>query len=125
MTLGDFLQAQRRPTDAWNCSTMTADWCMALGYPDFAADWRGTVEPTLCDKVADDAGGLVVLWDAGIGNSLRVVGDEPDAGDIAVIEAMGSQAGAIFTGDRWAIRGARVLHFLAPEQVSVIKAWRP
>lgn len=123
--LGEFLKSQQRPSDAWNCSTMPADWCIALGYPDFAASWRDTVEPALCDQVADEAGGLVVLWDAGIGDSLRVVHDEPDAGDIAVIETMGAQAGAIFTGDRWALRGARVMHFLAPEQVAVIKAWRP
>lgn len=125
MTLGEFLNLQRRPASAWNCSTMPADWCMALGYPDFAADWRETINPNVCDAAAADAGGLLVLWDAGIGDSLRVVADEPDAGDIAVIEAMGAQAGAIFTGDRWALRGQRVLHFLASEQVRVIKAWRP
>lgn len=125
MMLGEFLTQQRHPSSAWNCSTMPADWCVALGYPDFAEAWRGVVEPSECDAAAEQDGGLVALWDEGIGDALRVVHDEPDAGDIAVIEAFGSQAGAIFTGGRWALRGTRVLHFLAPEQVRVLKVWRP
>lgn len=120
--LGDFLKLPLGPD--WNCSTEPADWCMSLGYPDFAAGWRTTLDPAMCDAAAERAGGLVVLWDAGIGAAMRVV-DDVDAGDIAIIEAVGVQAGAIFTGGRWAVRSRRTRHFLAPSQVRVVKAWRP
>lgn len=122
--LGEFLKARCGARGPWNCSTMPADWCVALGHPDFAADWRDVVDPGECCAVPAEAGGLIALWDRGIGDGLRVV-DDPDAGDIAVVEAMGIEAGAIFTGERWAIEGPRGLHFLAPGQLRVVKVWRP
>ena len=102
---------------------MASDWCVANAHPDFAAAWRDVVEPGACDAAAEQGGGLFALWELGIGSGLPAA-DIPACGDIAVVEAMGHAAGAIFTGDRWAIEGARALHFLAPEQVSVLKAWR-
>jgi hypothetical protein len=78
----------------------------------------------LCDQRAADAGGLVMLWRQGIGNELRTT-DDPDAGDIGVIAIGEHEAGAIFTGERWAVRGGRARHFFAPSQVRVIQAWRP
>lgn len=121
--LPDFLKRQLGNPAAWNCSTIAADWCMELGHPDFAAAWRDTIALDACDAATRDTG-LVALWDAGIGDGLRVVGD-PDAGDIAVVEAMGIEAGAIFTGERWVLRGPRGLHWLGQRQVRLLKAWRP
>ncbi|RSV15690.1 hypothetical protein CA235_07510 [Sphingomonas sp. ABOLF] len=106
----------------WNCSTMPADWCVELGHPDFASAWRATLAPVECDAAA--ASGLVPLWDAGIAGALPAV-EVPQAGDIAVIEAMGLEVGAIFTGARWATRGARTMHYLGAEDVRVLKVWRP
>jgi hypothetical protein len=117
-----FLASDALKSREWNCSTLAADWCVALGHPDFAADWRETLEPAACDAAA--AGGLVPLWDAGIGDALPVVG-EPQGGDIAVIEALGLEVGAVFTGTRWATRGARTMHYLGAEDVRVLKVWRP
>lgn len=102
---------------------MASDWCVANGYPDFAASWRWVVDPRACDTAAEAGGGLLALWDRDIGSGLPTA-DQPQRGDIAVVEAMGLQAGAIFTGERWAIQATRTLHFLAPDQVCVIKAWR-
>lgn len=123
MQLGDFLKGRAGYSGPWNCSTMPADWCIAQGHPDFAARWRNITDAAECDAIQRDHG-LLALWDQGIGDALPVI-DEPAAGDIAVIECMGIQAGAIFTGERWAVQGFRCVHFLASEQVAVIKTWRP
>lgn len=123
-SLGDFLRAEMGNGAPWNCSTLAADWCVTQGHPDFAAQWRAITDPGLCEATPAEAGGLVELWNQGIGDSLP---DTTDLlpGDIAVITAHGFDAGAIFTGERWAIRAARGLHFIAADSVGVIRAWRP
>lgn len=137
MRLGDFLKRELSNGRPWNCSTLAADWCMALGHPDFAAAWRTITEPHECEAVPSAAGGLVTLWDHGIGTALPAVGDcggaartrisELEIGDIAVVAALGMEAGAIWTGGRrWALRRARGLHFIADGPHFIIrKAWRP
>ena len=120
--LGAFLSAQMRDTRPWNCSTLAADWCMALGHPDYAARWRTVVDPLDCDAAAD--GNLLWLWETDIGDALSVV-DDPRAGDIAVVEVMGRQHGAICIGGKWALKAQRGMHVLAGDQVRVLKAWRP
>jgi hypothetical protein len=124
MTLGEFFQSQMGAAGKWNCSTMPADWCIALGHPDFAADWRDVTDSDDCEAAPRDAGGLVALWDQGIGDALPAV-DDPQAGDIAVIAALGLETGAIFTGDKWAIRRPRGLYFAPADHVVPVKVWRP
>lgn len=136
MRLGDFLQRELSNGSPWNCSTLPADWCVALGYPDFAAAWRDITDPAECEAVPCAAGGLVALWDQGIGTALPLVGEcggavplrvsELAPGDIAVIAALGMEAGAVWTGKRWALRMARGLRFIGDNSHIVIrKAWRP
>lgn len=135
MRLGDFLKRELSNGGPWHCSTLAADWCVALGYPDFAAAWRHLTIPAECDAVVAAAGGLAVLWNQGIGSALPVVGNcagvqvrtaELEMGDIAVIAALGAEAGAVWTGKRWALRRDRGLHFMADSARIVIrKAWRP
>lgn len=120
--LAAFLKAQCANGDAWNCSTLAADWCLTLGYPDFAAPWRDITDLQACEHAPAQAGGLVELWQIGIGDALAVVDDAPQPGDIAVLTAHGYEAGGIFTGERWAIRAPRCLHFVP---ATIIKAWRP
>lgn len=118
--LGTFLASHRR--GAWNCSTLPADWCLALGHPDFAAQWRWLTDEAESEAAA--AAGLVTLWDEAIGDALPAVGDfEP--GDIAIIAVGLLEAGAIWTGERAVIQGPRGIHFLQPAAVRVLKAWRP
>ena len=124
MMLGEFLKAQASDRSPWNCSTLAADWCLALGHPDFAADWRHVTGIEQCGTAHVAPGELVKLWASGIGDSLPLVG-EVSLGDIAVVEAAGFETGAIFTGGRWALQGTRGLHFLAPAQVRLVRAWRP
>lgn len=123
MKLGEFLKAAAGDRAAWNCSTLPADWCIALGHPDFAAAWRAVVDAEECDQVAAD--GLVALWEAGIGDALPIALEPLEAGDIAVVESGGVQAGAIWTGERFAIRALRGLHFIEAAAFRVLKAWRP
>lgn len=122
--LGAFLKAACADSSPWNCSTLAADWCLSLGYPDLAAEWRGIVDPGPCEAVPAEAGGLVALWDRGIGQSLPAVSTLL-AGDIAVVQFGDYEAGAIFTGERWAIRGPRCVHFVALQTVVPLKVWRP
>lgn len=122
--LAAFLRRECANPAPWNCSTMPADWCIACGHPDFAAAWRETVEPAACEAAQSGPGGLLALWEEGIGEALPVV-DEPRAGDIAVVAAGGAEAGAIFTGERWAIRGQRTVHFIAASALTALKVWRP
>lgn len=119
MELGDFLKNQGG--SSWNCSTMPADWCMALGHPDYAAAWRDITDPHACEATtAHD--GLLTLWQQGIGGALPVV-EVLEPGDIAVIALGPLEAGAIWTGERFAIRTAKGLHFSAEPRL--LKAWRP
>jgi hypothetical protein len=42
------------------------------------------------------------------------------------VVALGAEeAGAIFTGERWAVKGARCVHFIDAPRLTVVKAWRP
>lgn len=133
MELGDFLKRELSNGSPWNCSTLPADWAVARGHPDFAAEWRDIVDATECEATPRAAGGLLTLWERGIGDGLpfvRAGGGVPsfmwlEAGDIAVVAALGLEAGAIWTGERWAVRAARGLHFIDWRSVSVLKAWRP
>lgn len=119
--VGAFLLAQ--PLDApWNCSTEAADWCVALGYPDFAAAWRETLDSDACEA---ENNSLLEHWRAGIGNGLRAAFEPYQAGDIAVVTVGGYAGGAIFTGERWAIRTKRGHAFLSPSHAAVAAAWRP
>lgn len=123
MTLGDFLRAAARDQGPWNCSTFPADWCIALGHPDFAAEWRDITEEAECQAVA--AGGkLLELWERGIARRIPNVSDFL-SGDIGVLSRAGVEAGAIYTGERWAVRSDRGLAFLMLPTTAILKAWRP
>lgn len=118
--LGEFLRDRAARTAPWNCSTLAADWCMTRGHTDFAAAWRDITDPVDCETTARD--GLVHLWDIGIGDALPVVTDL-SPGDIGVVSLGSLEAGAIWTGSKWAIQTPRGTHFAA--NLAVIKAWRP
>jgi hypothetical protein len=125
MMLGDFLLAAAKSNGQWHCSTLAADWCIVLGYPDFAAQWRHVSEPSECERHPYEAGGLVNLWDQGIGSSLPLASKPYLAGDIGVVARCGIEAGAIYTGERWALQNADGLTSLALPDAAVRKAWRP
>lgn len=123
MMLGEFLHGVAESSDPWNCSTMPADWCVSRGYPDFAAAWRDITDPDECEALA--GGDLLSLWDLGIGKALLPATSPYVRGDIAVIGRAGLQAGAIFTGERWAIQTATGFAALPLADSAIMKAWRP
>lgn len=102
---------------------MAADWCVALGHPDFAERWRSITDPVECETIA--GGDLVSLWDAGIGGALPLASPTYQAGDIAVIRRLGLEAGAIFTGQRWALKSEYGFAALPLPDAAIVKAWRP
>ncbi|WP_422057702.1 DUF6950 family protein [Sphingomonas sp.] len=123
--LGEFLRNAALDRSPWNCSTMPADWCMSLGFPDFAAQWRGIVDPAECEAAPAEAGGLAILWARGIADGL----DEATApfmpGDIGVISLYGFEGGGIYTGDKWALRRPRGVVCSQIPDSAIIAAWRP
>lgn len=122
MTLGKFLKAAANNRVPGNCSTLPADWLLTLGFPDFAAPWRETTGDA-ADAVL--AGELVGHWDAAIGTALPVVTSPFLPGDIGIVRRLIWEAGAIFTGERWAFQRRRGLAFAPMPDEAIIKAWRP
>lgn len=123
MTLGEFLFAAGNSRSAWNCSTLAGDWLVALGYPDLFAPWRDVVaEPEI---EAATCAGLLPPWELAIGDSFPTVTPPFRAGDIAVLNVRGVEAGAVFAGERWATRKSKGLCFFRLDDQRVVKAWRP
>jgi len=125
MSLGEFLRHRATESAPWNCSTLPADWCVHLGHPDFAAAWRGIVDRVDGEDCTAAAGGLVNLWERGLSGALPEVLDDLSPGDVAVVRVFNFEAGAIWTGQRWALKTKHGLHFAAADQVELIMAWRP
>jgi hypothetical protein len=123
--LMDFLEAQLCRADPWNCSTLVADWLIASGYPDYATEFRDITDPSECDEVARRHGGLGSLWESLFKGAVPWASDPWEPGDIAVVMLADHEAGAIWTGERWALRLTHGLVFAAPELLTVARAWRP
>ena len=71
-----------------------------------------------------EAGGLVALFDQFLGAAGIVEREgNPQPGDIGVVSIRGEEAGAIFTGGRWALVGERGLIFVTLPSENVLKAW--
>lgn len=125
MEVMDFLRNQLARSDAWNCSTLVADWLIACGYPDYASGLRGVTDAAECKAIADGHGGLAELWESLFRGEVPWANDPPLPGDIAVVSVLSHEAGAIFTGERWALRQDHGLAFGSPEALDVVRAWRP
>ncbi|BEV00066.1 DUF6950 family protein [Novosphingobium olei] len=119
--LGEFLQEvahRRREIGVWDCCTFPAAWLMWRGLPDPMADFRGTYDGN------DEATDLVEAFEIAA-SSVGLVGvNDPREGDIGVVSVLGHQAGAIFTGKRWALVADRGLAFASVERECVWKVWR-
>lgn len=126
--LGEYLRAaaaRRREPGIWDCAAFPADWAMANGHPDPMAAWRGAYasESGAIDLI-DAAGSLCALFERGMTSAgLERVG-EPEPGDIGVLQVLGEQAGAVYTGKRWALVADRGLAFASIEPEHVLQIWR-
>lgn len=128
--LGEWLAAQggrRREPGVWDCCAMPAEWAIECGRPDPMALWRGTyaTDEEAEERIAE-AGGLAALFAIGMDDAgIREVAD-PEMGDIGVISLGAHEAGALFTGRRWAfVPLGRGLTFSSLDLSSVLRVWRP
>lgn len=146
MTLGEYLEAaghRRREAGVHDCCTFPADWAVLCGHADPMAKWRGTyatdeAAEELIAQAADSImgeslgrGGLEVLFADGMREAgIPEIYDGrpgPDflAGDIGVVNLAGNEAGAIFTGKRWAFVPDRGIAFASLDAECITRAWRP
>jgi len=129
IALGEYLRtvaARRRKAGEWDCAAFPCDWAQANGFPDPMAAWRGrySTEGEALDLIAE-AGGLAELFAEGMeGAGLAPVDGEFRPGDIGVVQLLGEQAGAVYTGERWALVADRGLAFATVGRKHIVRAWR-
>lgn len=90
------------------------------------ADWRGRyrTEAQALDLIAD-GGGLVDLFLLGMAAAgVPEAHGQPAAGDIGVIQLLGEQAGAVYTGKRWALVADRGMAFASIADRHIVRLWR-
>lgn len=125
--LGKWLLANNhrpRVEGAWDCATMPGDWVIAAGYTDPIAKWRGWDTEEGAQAIIEEAGGLVPLFDEGlfsVGIGRRY--GHAEVGDIAVLRIEGHEAGAIWTGQRFAIVAKRGIAYCSIDPDFVIAFW--
>lgn len=106
---------------------MPAAWAVACGWPDAMADFSGAYSTEVeGEERIQEAGGLDVIFaDACSRLGIpEVVGREYQAGDIAVIDVLGEQAGAVYTGTRWGLVADRGMGFASIADENLVRAWR-
>lgn len=126
--LGEHLHAlggRKREPGTFDCVTIVADWIIANGHPDPMAHRRGAYDSEEAAlALISEAGGLVALFDQFLGEAgIMEREGEPQPGDIGVVAIRGEEAGAIFTGGRWALVGERGLIFVTLDRANVLKVW--
>lgn len=114
MTLDAFLDLARRTAFVWgrfDCSLWAADWLVACGHRDPAADLRGTyADQAGAERVLAAHGGLTALWERLASLARLEPVHEPRRGDVGVVLGVTPQGfvepgGAICAGRRWALFG--------------------
>lgn len=98
---------------AWgsiDCALVLADWAIACGHPDPAADWRGIYSDELgWKRIVVRRGGLLPLVNDICSRAGFIVASAPARGVISVIGStynIERQWGAIYDGTDWLVRRA-------------------
>src|SRR5690606_7770473 len=118
--------AWRREPGVWDCCALPAAWSLHLGTADPMAGYRGAYSSEAeAEDIIARAGGLVPLFTAGLESvGWQRVG-APAMGDIGIIGLLGEEAGAVYTGGRWAFVAERGLGFVTLEgKRAVSRVWR-
>jgi len=91
------------------------------------AEWRGQYTTDVeAEEIIADAGGLAGLFATGMSLAgIPRTYDDPQEGDIAVISIDGEEAGAIFTGRRWAFVPERGWGAVSLDPSAILVRWRP
>lgn len=128
--LGEFLRAaasRRREAGVWDCCTMPAAWAEACGWGDLMADYRAAyASESEAEAIVSGAGGLLPLFcDAMAAAGVpELVDGEFLPGDVGVVELLGEQAGALYTGKRWALVASRGMAFASLDRDALVRVWR-
>lgn len=99
--------------------TFPSDWALVHGWPDPMAEWRGGY---FDDSPARN--GLLEIFSDGFDSAGIPRATDVIEGDVGVISMLGHEAGAIFTGQRWAVVMPRGLAFVSSHPGMVLRAWR-
>lgn len=125
--LGEFLLragAMRRESGVHDCCAFPAAWCIENGWPDPMAEWRGVyASEAEAEGLIGDAGSLLALFSAGMDSAGLSETDDPQVGDVGVVSLLGEEAGAIFTGKRWAFAADRGIAAASIEPVAILRCW--
>lgn len=129
IALGEFLResaARRREPGVWDCCAFPAAWAQANGFPDPMPGYRGAYATEAeAEAIIAQAGGLAELFSAALdGVGVPRAAAPFAAGDIGVVELLGEQAGAVYTGVRWALVCDGGMSFAAVPDSRVVRAWR-
>lgn len=127
--LGLFLEeagSRKREPGIWDCCTMPAEWTMACGHPDPMAEWRGMYATEHeGERLMAEAGGLHQLYLRGFASiGLGLCRELWAEGDVGIVRVLGHEAGAVFTGKRWALVADRGLAFVSLDPADVTHVWR-
>lgn len=127
--LGEFLQRnleRRRAAGEWDCCCLPAEWSLALGTADPMAAWRGRYATDVeAEDILHREGGLAGIFGAGLESvGWQPVTDAPQLGDVGVVALLDDEAGAIYTGRRWAFVATRGLGFVSLESDAISHLWR-
>lgn len=130
MTLGEYLQRTAQTPWAWDgsadCCTFTADWCVAVGYPDPMAFIRGSYASEAEALARVRRAGLLRLAQRGYKSIGLVRTLAPRCGDVAVLRRPTVEGDdvvcAIRSSDRWVTRLERGIS--VDEGGTLLRAWR-
>lgn len=127
--LGEFLRDaahRRREAGVWDCCTFPAAWAIEGGYPDPMAAWRGAyASETEAEQLIAEAGDLAALYARGMAEAgVPEAEGDPQPGDIGIVQLLGEQAGAVYTGKRWALVADRGMAFASIDRGCIVRFWR-
>ncbi|WP_313326223.1 DUF6950 family protein [Sphingobium yanoikuyae] len=113
-----------RAAGEWDCCAFPAAWAIANGWPDPMAAWRGEYgSEEEAQEIIDKAGGLANLFAIGMASAGITACDTTTTGCIGVVNIGGHEAGAVFTGKRWAFVAERGLAYASIDPASVAALW--
>lgn len=110
-----------------DCMMVLADYLIALGYDDAAAEWRGLYDSAAsCQKVSGFIKDPVGVMD----KAATLIGleptDEPTRGDVGVVQIVDQTGpktmGAVCLGKNWAFKGHNTVVIGKP--ISILAAWK-
>lgn len=110
-----------------DCMVVLADYLIALGYEDAAAQWRGKYDSALsCQRVSGflkDPVGVMESAATSIGLNPT---DKPSRGDVGVVQILDHEGlkvmGAVCLGMNWAFKGEQ--NIVVGKPAKVLAAWK-